>query len=198
VLNNLAGHITLPDVDAEAEVQVSQTFTTVVTNPNLPGVELTILGGTARNSDGTPFTGKLSVNPVPDYGRPESRPEELRPGMAVTIQPAGVRFNPPARITFPNADGVPPGNEFNLWSLSPDTGTFNIVGKGVVSAKAASRPAPGISRWRRVRRLVRKVPMAHVTASLLSGRNLISKMAAYSCSMSFLLIALSARVEAFP
>ncbi|MDO8629540.1 MAG: tandem-95 repeat protein, partial [Phycisphaerales bacterium] len=138
VLNNLAGHITLPDVDVEAEVQVSPTFTTVVTNPNLPGVELIIPGGTARNSDGTLFTGKLSVNPVPDYGRPESRPEELRPGMAITIQPAGVRFNPPARLTFPNADGVPPGNEFNLWSLSPDTGTFNIVGKGVVSTDGLS------------------------------------------------------------
>jgi RHS repeat-associated protein len=101
-------------------------------------VELEILGGSATNSDGTPFLGKLSINPVPDYGRPESRPEELRPGMAVTIQPAGVRFNPAARLTFPNADGVPSGNEFNLWSLSPDTGTFNIVGKSAVSADGQS------------------------------------------------------------
>ena len=75
---------------------------------------------------------------MPDYGRPESRPEELRPGMAVTIQPAGIRFNPPARITFPNADGMAPGNEFNLWSLSPDTGKFNIVGKSAVSADGQS------------------------------------------------------------
>ena len=96
VLNDLDSPITLPDVDVESEVQVSSNFNTVVTNPNLPGVELTILAGTARNADGTPFTGKLSINPVPDYGRPESRPEELRPGMAVTIQPAGIRFNPPA------------------------------------------------------------------------------------------------------
>jgi RHS repeat-associated protein len=138
VLNNLANPITLPDVDVEAEVQVSPTFTTVVSSPNVPGVELTILGGTAKNSDGTPFTGKLSINPVPDYGRPESRPEELRPGMAITIQPAGVRFNPPARLTFPNADGMPPGSELNLWSLSPDTGTFSIVGKGVVTSDGQS------------------------------------------------------------
>ncbi len=133
VLNDLSGAISLPDVDIEAEVQVSPTFNTVVTNPNLPGVEVEIIGGSATNPDGTPFTGKLSVNPVPDYGRPESRPEELRPGMAVTIQPAGIRFNPPARITFPNADAMAPSNELNLWSLSPDTGKFNIVGKMAVS-----------------------------------------------------------------
>ncbi|MBI2359071.1 MAG: RHS repeat protein, partial [Deltaproteobacteria bacterium] len=54
--------------------------------------------------------------------------------MAITIQPAGVRFNPPARLTFPNADGMSPGSELNLWSLSPDTGTFSIVGKMVVSS----------------------------------------------------------------
>ncbi|HEY7319251.1 MAG TPA: Ig-like domain-containing protein, partial [Candidatus Binatia bacterium] len=138
VLNNLESAITLPDVDVESEVQVSNNFHTVVTNPSLPGVELTILAGSAHNPDGTPFTGKLSINPVPDYGRPESRPEELRPGMAVTIQPAGIRFNPPALITFPNADGMPVGNELNLWSLSPDTGTFNIVGKSAVSADGQS------------------------------------------------------------
>ncbi|HEY2988555.1 MAG TPA: Ig-like domain-containing protein, partial [Candidatus Binatia bacterium] len=138
VLNNLANPITLPDVDVDAEITVSPTFTTVIFNPAVPGVELTIPGGTARNSDGTLFTGKLSINPVPDYGRPESRPEELRPGMAITIQPAGVRFNPPARITFPNTDNMLPGSELNLWSLSPDTGTFSVVGKMVVSADGQS------------------------------------------------------------
>jgi RHS repeat-associated protein len=138
VLNNLANPITLPDVDMDAEIAVSPTFTTVISNPSVPGVELTIPGGTARNSDGTSFTGKLSINPVPDYGRPESRPEELRPGMAITIQPAGVRFNPPARLTFPNTDNMPPGSELNIWSLSPDTGTFSIVGKMVISADGQS------------------------------------------------------------
>src|SRR5689334_3384891 len=58
--------------------------------------------------------------------------------MAVTIQPAGIRFSPPARITFPNADAMRPGNELNLWSLSPDTGKFNIVGKMAVAADGQS------------------------------------------------------------
>ncbi|HEY7165683.1 MAG TPA: tandem-95 repeat protein [Candidatus Binatia bacterium] len=138
VMNNLGSAITLPDVDVDAEVQVDPNNTTVITNPNVPGVVLTIAAGTAKNSDGTPFTGKLSINPVPDYGRPESRPEELRPGMAITIQPAGVRFNPPAQLVFPNADNMASGNELNLWSLSPDTGTFNMVGKGVVSGDGRS------------------------------------------------------------
>jgi RHS repeat-associated protein len=138
VLNDLSGVISLPDVDVDTEVQVSPTFNTTVTSPNLPGVELEIIGGSATNPDGTPFTGKLSINPVPDYGRPESRPEELRPGMAVTIQPAGIRFNPPARLTFPNTDNMEPEAQLNLWSLSPDTGKFNIVGKSAVSSDGQS------------------------------------------------------------
>jgi RHS repeat-associated protein len=138
VLNNLANPITLPDVDITTEVQVSQTFNTIITSPNIPGVQLEILGGSATNADGTPYTDKLSINPVPDYGRPESRPIELRPGMAVTIQPAGVRFNPPTRITFPNTDNMLPGMPLDLWSLSPDTGTFSIVGTMEVSADGQS------------------------------------------------------------
>ena len=39
VLNDLNSAISLPDVDVEAEVQVSPVFKTVVTNPNLPGVD---------------------------------------------------------------------------------------------------------------------------------------------------------------
>src|SRR4030095_12657960 len=138
VLNDLNSPISLPDVDVEGEVQVRPPLNTTVPSPNLPGVELEIIGGSATNPDGTSFIGKLSINPVPDYGRPESRPEELRPGMAVTIQPAGIRFNPPALITFPNADGMAVGNDLNLWSLSPDTGTFNIVGKNTVSSDGQS------------------------------------------------------------
>ncbi|TMA82411.1 MAG: tandem-95 repeat protein, partial [Deltaproteobacteria bacterium] len=53
VLNDLNSPISLPDVDVEAEVQVSPKFNTTVTNPSLPGVELEIIGGSATNPDGT-------------------------------------------------------------------------------------------------------------------------------------------------
>ncbi|TMI95982.1 MAG: hypothetical protein E6H01_14120, partial [Bacillati bacterium ANGP1] len=38
------------------------------------------------------------------------------------------------RITFSNVDNMPPGNELDLWSLSPDTGTFQLAGTMRVSA----------------------------------------------------------------
>jgi len=134
VTTHLASNLTLPAIDNANAVQVNPNATTVVSNPNVPGVTVTIPAGTAKNPDGTAYSGTLSISPVPEYGRPESRPVELRPGLSITIQPAGIRLDPPAPITFPNVDTMAPGNELELWSLSPDTGTFNQVGTMRVSA----------------------------------------------------------------
>lgn len=133
VTTHLAAPLTLPTIDTAHAVPVTPTAATVVTNPDLPGVSLTIPAGTARGANGSLYSGTLSISPVPEYGRPESRPVELRPGLSVTIQPAGVRLDRPAPLTLPNVDRLPPGNELDLWSLSPDTGTFNLVGTMRVS-----------------------------------------------------------------
>jgi len=130
----LASNLTIPPIDTASAVTINPGATTVVSNPNLPGVSVTIPAGTAKNADGTLYTGSLSISPVPEYGRPESRPVELRPGLSITIQPAGITLDPPAPLTFPNVDNLAPGDELDLWSLSPDTGTFNLVGAMRVSA----------------------------------------------------------------
>jgi len=131
--NVLPSPVTTPPLDLATAVTVNPAATTTLTSATAH-VTVTIPPGRAKNADGTAFTGQLTISPVPEYGRPESRPVELRPGLSVTIQPAGVILDPPVPITFPNIDNMPPGNELDLWSLYPDTGTFLVVGRMRVSA----------------------------------------------------------------
>ena len=134
VMNTLPSELRVPVIDMASAVTVNPNATTVLGNPAFPAVSVTIPPHTAKNPDGTDYTGVLTISPVPEYGRPESRPVELRPGFSITIQPAGITFTTPAPITLPNTDNMPAGNELDLWSLSPDTGTFYVAGRMRVSA----------------------------------------------------------------
>ena len=133
VVNNIDRPIFLPRIDGSSSTTVDPANTTVVSNPNL-GVSLTVPPNTAKNPDGTDFTGDLSISEVPGGFAPAPLPEELDPGLLVTIQPVGVSFSTPVPITFPNIDNLAPGSEVDIWSLDPDTGEFTIVGVGQVSA----------------------------------------------------------------
>lgn len=53
--------------------------------------------------------------------------------MIVTIQPPGVSFDPPAVVTFPNADGLPAGAVTEMFSFDHDLGMFVSIGTGTVS-----------------------------------------------------------------
>ena len=122
----------LPRIAGESLTQIDPTTTTLVDNPTLD-VTLTVPPNTAKNPDGSNFTGQMSISQVPEGLAPAALPEELNPGMLVTIQPVGVTFATPAPITFPNVDNLTPGSEVDIWSLDPQTGTFVIVGVGRVT-----------------------------------------------------------------
>lgn len=131
-VNNIDRPIYLPRIDPSSLTTVDPNNTTIVTNPSL-GVSMTIAPGTAINSDGTLFTGDMSISLVPEGFAPAPLPEALEPGLLVTIQPVGVSFTTPAPITFPNFDNLDPGSEVDIWSLDPDTGQFIVVGVGQVT-----------------------------------------------------------------
>lgn len=92
----------LPRIDVGSLTPVDPGTTTVVTNPTLD-VTMTVPPLTAKNPDGTDFTGELSISEVPDALAPAALPEVLRPGLLITIQPVGVTFATPVPITFPKA-----------------------------------------------------------------------------------------------
>ena len=123
----------LPRIAAESLTAIDPVALTVVENATL-GVRVEVAAGSARGADGELFDGQLSISEVPENLAPAALPENLQFGLLVTIQPVGVSFDPPAQLTFPNVDGIAPGNEAEIWSLDPETGEFAVVGIGVVSA----------------------------------------------------------------
>ena len=122
----------LPRIDSGSLTTVDPGTTTVVNNPTL-GATLSIPPNTAKNPNGTDFTGQLSISEVPNGLAPASLPDELDLGLLITIQPVGVTFATPVPLTLPNIDGLPAGSELDLWSLDPETGNFQVVGRGRVS-----------------------------------------------------------------
>jgi RHS repeat-associated protein len=138
VLNVQQRPFYLPRIDTSSLAPVVAGQTTAVANPTL-GMAMTVAADTVVNTaDGSPFNGSLSISAVPDGLEPVTMPEQFNPGLLVTVQPVGVRFTTPAPITFPNIDQLSPGSEVGIWSVNPNTGVFEEVGKGQVTPDGAS------------------------------------------------------------
>lgn len=133
VLNLVERPFYMPRIDASSLTTVDPAQNTVVNNPNL-GITLTVPANTAINtSDGTPFTGQLSISEVPLEFAPANMPPELSVGLLITIQPVGVEYTTPVPISFTNTESYDPESEFDLMSVDPDAGVFVVVGTNQVS-----------------------------------------------------------------
>lgn len=100
--------------------------------PEVPGFSLTVLAGSATFPDGS-RTGLVSVTPVHADKIPMAPGSGMQPRFIVTVQPAGVHFDPPAPVTFPNVDGLPPGTVAEMFSFDHDLAEFVSIGTGTVS-----------------------------------------------------------------
>ena len=127
----------LPRIATESLTTVDPTTTTTVENPTL-GVTLEVPANSAKNPDGSDFTGQLSISLVPQNLAPVALPETLAPSFLLTFQPVGVRFTQPALLTIPNVDGLGASTEADIWSLDEASGSFGVVGTGTVRADASA------------------------------------------------------------
>ncbi|WP_198556701.1 MopE-related protein [Paraglaciecola sp. MB-3u-78] len=111
-----------------------------------PGFKLEVAKGSVTFPDGSK-EGLLSVTQVNANKVPMAPPNGMQPQFIVTIQPTNTRFDPPARLTLPNMDGFPPGEQVEMYSYDHDLEEFVSIGLGTVSNDATlvtSNPGVGV------------------------------------------------------
>lgn len=137
--NPILRPVFLPRIDSSTFELASTTRTANILSapaaaaPGLPGIALTVPAGATVDSSGRPFTGNLSLTEVPAEFTPSSLPDGIRPGLVSTLQPAGVLFNRPLPISYPNVDRLPPGFQVDIYQVNHATGRFEVIGRGTVS-----------------------------------------------------------------
>lgn len=138
--------IFLLPIDLAHGLPVDETHGGTVRLPDFPGFALEVLPGSVSFPGGS-RSGVISVTVVhgdkvpmvPNFGQ--------QPRFIVTIQPAGARFEPPARLVLPNVEGLAPGAVTEMYSFDHDLGHFVSIGPGMVSDDGtviASAPGVGV------------------------------------------------------
>jgi Glucodextranase, domain B/Bacterial Ig-like domain len=130
--NTLRMPIYLLPLDLATGIPVDETHGGTLTLAQLPGFALDIQAGSVTFPGGG-RSGLVSVTVVHSDKVPMVPNFGQQPRLIVTIQPAGARFDPPARLTMPNVEGLAPGQVTEFYSFDHDLGHFVSIGPGTVS-----------------------------------------------------------------
>lgn len=146
--NILGQPILLPVVETASAKIVGGAQDVTLTMPNVPGLALTVFANSVTFPDGAK-TGLLSISQVQLDKIPMPPPNgTIFMPPAWTIQPSGVHFDPPARITIPN-NGLLPGRVIDIYQFDHALNEFISIGKGTVTDDGfavVSDPGFGITR----------------------------------------------------
>ncbi|WP_281561223.1 hypothetical protein [Thalassomonas sp. RHCl1] len=146
--NDLGMPIILPPIQTQDSKLVGGDEDVTLQMVGVAGLELTVFANSATFPNGS-STGQVTISQVHLDKVPMPPPSGtffMPP--AWTVQPAGVIFDPPARISIPN-DGLPPGRVIDIFQFDHALNEFINVGKGTVSEDASviiSDPGFGITR----------------------------------------------------
>jgi len=130
--NTVGMPIYLPLINPNNTVCVGPTTGGTLTFAQAPGFSLYIAPGSATFPGGS-RSGCVSVSSVnldkvpmvPSFGQ--------QPRFVVTTQPPGTRFSPPAPMTMPNLQGLPPRTVTEMSSYDHDLAAWTAIGTATVS-----------------------------------------------------------------
>lgn len=193
--NTLGQPILIPALQTDSSQIVGGPSDVVLTMPGVAGLTLTVFANSTTFAGGAP-TGQLTISQVHFDKVPMPPPSgTIFMPPAWTIQPAGVTFDPPARITIPN-DGLPPGRVIDIFQFDHALNQFINVGKGSVSDDGSiitSDPGFGITRagWGGC-----GLPPPPTTCTLDCGPCKIPNAACTGCMPNPTIVAICASAEA--
>jgi len=114
----------------------------------MPGATMTVFAHSLHDSANQPFTNQVTWTQVNVERMPMAPPLGSQPRLVWTVQPAGLRFNPPARICIPNV-GAPAGQLLEMFGFDHDLGAFVSLGTATVTAdgsEVCSDPGFGVTK----------------------------------------------------
>ncbi|HXG48644.1 MAG TPA: PKD domain-containing protein [Methylomirabilota bacterium] len=114
----------------------------------IPGAEMTIFPRSIRGPDGQPIVTNVSFSQVNLERVPMPPPLGSQFMLAWTVQPPGLRFDPPARMCIPNM-GAPAGQVVEMFSFDHDLIQFVAIGTATITADGAlmcSDPGFGVTK----------------------------------------------------
>ena len=131
--NNILGQpILLPALDMENSKIVGGNQDVTLTMRGVPGLAMTIFANSVQCPGGA-STCRVTISQVHLDKVPMPPPNgNLFMPPAWTIQPHGVHFTKPARMTIPN-NGLAPGRIIDMFQFDHDLNMFVNIGKGTVS-----------------------------------------------------------------
>lgn len=132
-VNRLPMPIYLPQMDISGETLVGGATDVELAMPGLPGWTVTILANSTYRADGVRAPLRMYTSPVNPLSVPMAPPYGALPPVFATLQPGGIRLDPPARLTMPNLDGLPPGAQSEIIGFDHDLGEFVAYGTATVS-----------------------------------------------------------------
>ncbi|HET6974814.1 MAG TPA: RHS repeat-associated core domain-containing protein [Pyrinomonadaceae bacterium] len=125
----------LPALDTQFEKVIVPNQATVVDNPRLPDLAMTVpANANLRNLDGTPVT-RVSISPVEPDRVPAPLPANLGSNMVYTSQPGGAvsSGNMAIPVTYPNLAGADPNTRIELYYFDHNAVVWKRYGLGRVS-----------------------------------------------------------------
>jgi RHS repeat-associated protein len=140
--------LTKLDPDGDVTLPSPTRSATVITNPNVPGLEVRLPAGSVIKDRQGRVLHHLNVSPISVDRPPFPLPRFLSWPTYFTVQPGGAYASKGAQIIYPNYANIPAHQRVDFWNYDPHGKGWFVYGHGTVTAdRRQIVPDPGVRVW---------------------------------------------------